>query len=115
MTEKEVKEIFEKYELDGYSRWNIGNGEQYVFPPLGLNTDLRLIKIKEDNYTRIDFRLLLSNGLIVFYETMSGRIYGFDIDYINQDKIHFLVDGEKGVVWTRLSIESIDDLLSYFQ
>jgi hypothetical protein len=115
MREREVKEIFNKHDLDGYSRWNVGNGEQYVLPPLMLNTDLRIIKIKEDNLTRIDFRLVLSNGLIVFHETLSGRLFGFDIDYINQDKIHFLVDGEKGVVWTRLSLGTIDDLLSSFQ
>lgn len=114
MTDKEVKTIFEKYDLDGYSKWNTGNGEQCVLPPLKLNTELLLIKIKEGKNTSSAFRLIMSNGLIVFHETLSGRLFGFDIDDISQDKIYFRVNDEQGVVWTRLSLESTDDLLSYF-
>ena len=54
------------------------------------------------------------NGLIIFHKLLSDQKFGFDIDYISQDKIYFRVDGEKGVVWTRLSLGTIDDLLSSF-
>tara|TARA_R110002050_G_scaffold57366_1_gene128727 strand:- start:1305 stop:1652 length:348 start_codon:yes stop_codon:yes gene_type:complete len=115
MSREEIIEIFNTNELDNYSRWNVGNGVQHVLPPLILDKKLRMLKINGDNYSRIDFMLTEFNGFIFFLDLFSEGQYGFDIDDISQDKIYFRLDGSKGVVWTRLSIGTIDDLLSYFQ
>ena len=115
MTDKEIKEEFSKYDLDLYSRWSVGDGIQHVLPPLSLDKNLGMLKIKDKEYTRVDFRLFAHEGLIFFHEFLSDKKYGFDIKDISLDKIYFRVTGSKGVIWTRLPLKSSDNLLSYFQ
>ncbi len=39
---------FENNDLDvTYSRWNVGNGTEYVLPPLSLDKKLMILKIKD--------------------------------------------------------------------
>ncbi len=106
---------FENNDLDvTYSRWNVGNGTEYVLPPLSLDKKLMILKIKDGEYTRIDFKLFEFNDLLIFHDLLSDQKYGFDIDDIALDKIYLRVQNGKGVEWKRLSIESIDDLLKHF-
>lgn len=107
---------FKETDLEyNYSRWNVENGVQHILPPLSLDKDLVMIKIKDGNFTKVDFRIIEFNGLLLFQELLSDRKYGFDISDVNLDKIYFRVQNDQGVIWTRLLIESIDDLMHYYR
>ncbi|ADY28756.1 hypothetical protein [Cellulophaga lytica] len=106
---------FEKNDLDvTYSRWNVGSGTEYVLPPLSLDKKLMILKIKDGEYTRIDFKLFEFNDLLIFHDLLSDQKYGFDIDDIGLDKIYIRVQNGKGAIWTRLPLKPSDDLLKHF-
>jgi hypothetical protein len=114
--EQEIEKKLKEFDLDtDYSKWKIGDNIEYILTPFSLNSKLQMIKIKEGNPSRIDFKLLKHNNLIIFHELLSDLKYGFDITDINLDKIYFRVPhSDNVVIWKKLLTESTNDLLKYF-
>lgn len=108
------KEFFENNGLDIYSRWQVTDNIQHILPPLSIDKDLMMLKIKDGNYTKVDFRIIKIESSLFFHELLSNNKYWFDISDINLDKIYFYVIEGKGTIWTRLSLNTFDDLMQYY-